>query len=210
MLKNYFVCLIRSFAQSPWFSGGPHTINTYHLTIFDNIYHHFIIYYYVRYHLSGSPHKTRGAEQATPGGWKHFVEEYKLYHVILARNASIQIVALTDNACLQSTAHSGDARLWLGHIGPTIQDFGGWTASRGEIILNLRPHEHPCHLLLIVLSSFSSSNKQNFLHFCSFAIRDGLSFVFAYFCFPKNNFLFPRNKVCISRQQAFKASKLLF
>ena len=31
------------------------------------------------------------------------MEEYKLYHVILARNASIQIVALTDNACLQET-----------------------------------------------------------------------------------------------------------
>ena len=210
MLKNYFVCLIRSFAQSPWFSGGPHTINTYHLTIFDNIYHHFIIYYYVRYYLSGSPHKTRGAEQATPGGWKHFVEEYKLYHVILAWNASIQILALADNARLQSTAHSGDARLWLGHIGPTIQDFGGWAASGGEIVLNLRPHEHPCHLppycpLLILLlqqtklSPFLFFRNQRWAQFC---VRLLL--------FSLNNFLFLRNKLCISRQQAFKASKLLF
>ena len=58
----------------------------------------------------------------------------------------------------------------------------------------------------IVLSSSSSSIKQNFLHFCSFAIRDGLSFVFAYFCFPstiffsqETNFAFPDSR-CLKLQ----------
>ena len=62
-------------------------------------------------------------------------------------------------------------------------------------------HEQLYHLPLIVLSSSSSSIKQNFLHFCSFAIRDGLSFVFAYFCFPstiffsqETNFAFPDSR----------------
>ena len=71
---------------------------------------------------------------------------------------------------------------------------------------NLESQTSWAPLPLIVLSSSSFSNKQNFLHFCSFAIRDGLSFVFAFFCFPstiffskETNFAFPGSR-CLKLQ----------
>ena len=126
-----------------------------------------------------------------------------IYHTILSQNASIQILALADNACLQSTAHQETRDFDLVTLGPPSKILEDELRLEVKLSHEQLYHLPHCPLLILLLHQTKLSpllffRNQRWAQFCVCLLL-----------FSLNYFLFPRNKLCISWQQVFKASKLL-